>query len=57
MRIRKLKVFTVFFMIFVLLAAYGLALLRTYAFKPPPSGARVTPPVIIMESSAPYPWT
>ncbi len=57
MRIRKLKVFTVFFMIFVLLAAYGLALLRTYAFKPPSSGAGLTAPVNVMESSAELPWT
>lgn len=35
MRIRKLRIFTVFFVIFVLIAVYGLALLRTYVFKPP----------------------
>ena len=57
MRTRKLKVFSVFFMIFVLLAAYGLALLRTYAFKPQPSGACLTAPVIVMESSVVLPWT
>ncbi len=39
MRIRRLRVFTVVFIILMLLAAYGLALLRTYAFKPPPSSA------------------
>ena len=34
MRIRKLRIATVFFVLFFLLAAYGLALLRTYTFKP-----------------------
>jgi len=38
MRMRKLRLFTVIFIVVVLLAAYGLALLRTYAFKPLPSG-------------------
>lgn len=35
-RIRKLRIFTVIFVVVVLLAAYGLALLRTYVFKPVP---------------------
>ena len=39
MRIRKLRIFTVFFIILVILAAYGLALLRTYVFKPPQPAA------------------
>ncbi|MBI5572119.1 MAG: hypothetical protein HY914_19405 [Desulfomonile tiedjei] len=39
MRIRKLRIFTVFFVILVILAAYGLALLRTYVFKPPQPAA------------------
>ena len=39
MRTRKLGIFTAIFIVVVLLAAYGLALLRTYVFKPPPSGA------------------
>jgi len=38
-RIRKLRIFTFFFVILVLIAVYGLALLRTYVFKPPPSSA------------------
>ncbi len=40
MRIRKLKIFTIFFIIVVVLAAYGLALLRTYVFKPPAPQAK-----------------
>jgi len=44
-RIRKLRIFTVFFVVFVLLAVYGLALSRTYVFKPPPSSA-TTPPAV-----------
>jgi len=38
MRVRKLKIFTFIFMALVILAAYGLAWLRTYAFKPQPTG-------------------
>ncbi len=41
MRIRRLRIFTVFFVIFVLLVAYGLAMLRTHVFKPPPSAAGI----------------
>ncbi|MDQ7783237.1 MAG: hypothetical protein RDU20_10175 [Desulfomonilaceae bacterium] len=35
MRIRNLRIFSVLFVIVVVLAVYGLALLRTYVFKPP----------------------
>jgi len=38
-RIRKLRLFTLVFIIGVLVAAYGLALLRTYVFKPPPASS------------------
>jgi hypothetical protein len=39
-RIRNLRIFTLGFIILVLVASYGLALLRTYVFKPaPPSSA------------------
>jgi hypothetical protein len=34
LRIRKLRIATVFFVALFLLAAYGLALLRTYTFQP-----------------------
>jgi hypothetical protein len=34
LRIRKLRIATVFFVTLFLLAAYGLALLRTYTFQP-----------------------
>jgi len=47
MRLRKLKIFTVFFIMLVLLAAFGLGLLRTYVFKPPPSSAAM-PYVVLM---------
>lgn|GEM_PF-1095840 len=39
MRIRKLRIFTLLFIVGVLVAAYGLALLRTYVFKPPPESS------------------
>jgi hypothetical protein len=38
-RIRKLRIFTLCFAVLVLLASYGLAWLRTYAFKPPLASA------------------
>ncbi len=41
MRIRNLRIFTVFFIALVLVAAYGVALLRTYAFKPPPASSKI----------------
>jgi hypothetical protein len=34
LRIRNLRIATVFFVALFLLAAYGLALLRTYTFQP-----------------------
>jgi hypothetical protein len=34
LRIRKLRIATVFFVALFVLAAYGLALLRTYTFQP-----------------------
>jgi len=40
MRIRNLKIFTVLFIIVVVVACYGLALLRTYVFKPPAPPAK-----------------
>jgi hypothetical protein len=40
MRIRNLKIFTVWFIIVVVVACYGLALLRTYVFKPPAPPAK-----------------
>ncbi|MBI4963767.1 MAG: hypothetical protein HY913_10875 [Desulfomonile tiedjei] len=46
MRIRKLKIFTVFFVILVVIAVYGLALLRTYVFKPPPSSSAAPPATV-----------
>ena len=49
MRIRKLKIFTIFFVALVLLAAYGLALLRTYVFKPPPSSSSLPAAVALLE--------
>ncbi len=50
MRIRRLKIFTLLFVILVLLAAYGLALLRTYVFKPPPSAADIPMAVSSLEA-------
>jgi hypothetical protein len=50
MRLRKLKIFTVFFIILVLLAAYGLGLLRTYVFKPPPSSAAIPGAVLMAKN-------
>ncbi|MEW6110574.1 MAG: hypothetical protein AB1664_00465 [Thermodesulfobacteriota bacterium] len=50
MRLRKLKAFTVFFIILVILAAYGLGLLRTYVFKPPPSSASVPCAVLMAQN-------
>ena len=41
MRIRNLKIFATFFIALVLLVVYGVALLRTYAFKPPPSNSSI----------------
>jgi hypothetical protein len=50
-RIRILRMFTLFFVVLVLLAAYGLALLRTYVFKPPPSAAGI--PTVVSSLEAP----
>jgi hypothetical protein len=50
-RIRNLGIFTLFFVLLVLLAAYGLALLRTYVFKPPPSAAII--PIVVASLEAP----
>lgn len=36
---RRLQIFTLGFIVLVLLASYGLALLRTYVFKPPPASS------------------
>lgn len=52
MRIRKLNIFTFFFVILVLIAVYGLALLRTYTFKPPP-GASGIPPAVRYAANGP----
>lgn len=41
MRTRKLRIFLVVFIAVVLLASYGLALLRTYVFKPPSGSSRI----------------
>ncbi|MEW6530791.1 MAG: hypothetical protein AB1473_08155 [Thermodesulfobacteriota bacterium] len=51
MRLKKLKIFTVFFIILVLIAAYVLGLLRTYVFKPPPSSAVVPCTVFMAKKS------
>ncbi len=55
MRIRKLRIFTVFFIALVLLAAYGLALLRTYTFKPPPEASAGSAAVTSLEDKVNYP--
>ena len=41
MRIRKLRIFVVAFIAAVLLASYGLALLRTHVFKPSPESSGI----------------
>ena len=46
---RKLKIFTVFFIALTLLAAYGLALMRTYVFKPPASSSSLPAAVALLE--------
>jgi hypothetical protein len=48
-RIRKLKIFTIFFILLVLLAAYSLALMRTYVFKAPPSKSSLPAAVALLE--------
>jgi hypothetical protein len=48
-RIRKLKIFTVFFIALTLLAAYSLALMRTYVFKAPPSKSSLPAAVALLE--------
>jgi hypothetical protein len=50
-RIRNLKVFATFFIALVLLAVYGVALLRTYAFKPPPSNSSLPTAVASLEKA------
>lgn len=46
MRIRKLRIFTFFFVVLVLCAVYGLALLRTYTFKAPSGTTSLAPGVV-----------
>ena len=48
-RMRKLKIFTIFFIALTLLAAYGLALMRTYVFKPPASSSSLPAAVALLE--------
>jgi len=50
MRVRKLKIFTVIFIALVILAAYGLAWLRTYTFKslsPDAAAVEITPQLFV----------
>jgi len=51
-RIKKLRIFTLFFVILVLCAVYGLAWLRTYTFKVPPANSS-TPAVVRYAVNAP----
>jgi hypothetical protein len=46
MKTRNLTTFTIIVMIVVILAAYGLALLRTYLLKPSPASASHPPTTI-----------
>lgn len=39
----------IFFVALVVLAAYGLALLRTYVFTPPPSSSSLPAAVALLE--------
>jgi hypothetical protein len=48
-RIRKLRIFTIFFIALTLLVAYGLALMRTYVFKPPASSSSLPAAVALLE--------
>ncbi|MCA1960169.1 MAG: hypothetical protein LDL33_05195 [Desulfomonile sp.] len=52
MRIRRLRIFTLIFVIAVLIAAYGLALLRTYIFKPAPGSSGESKTFAFVESVA-----
>jgi hypothetical protein len=49
-RIRRMRILTVVFIVLVLLAAYGLALLRTYVFKPPPPAAGISIAVACLQA-------